>query len=208
LHFVSKHLQHPASSIGRSTRGTLAAIALSAVLTAVLWGWQFYLLPRAEALSVEVGRLDAEWATISPDLDEARRAQPIYEAFLDRARSVGEEGDGKSWTPALRSIAVSGGAGIELRQIHIAEKSDHSRACRLDIAGIATGSAPRAVADKFLRTLQDELGRQFQAIEPCQFERLEDETDLPAANPDQRRATFTITTTIGLTAPAKAESGK
>lgn len=203
---VSDHAQHPAIESRRFPRSTFMAIAVCAVLAAALCGWYLNLRWRTKTLAAQVRRLDERWAIVSSDLEAARNVQTRYEAFLNRAERVVEEGNAKRWTPALRSIAVSGGTGIELRGIRMVESSDHSHTYSLQIEGVSTGSAPRAIADRFLQTLQSELGRQFQVAEPGRFERLEDQAETPAASGDERKATFTITTTIALTEAATAES--
>ena len=141
---------------------------------------------------------------VSREVKEAEGMQPRLLASLEKTKRFMEERDADQWTPALRSIAVSTQEGIDLRVIHVWRKPDDPQGHLLQIEGVATGAAPRAMADQFLQGLRRELGQHFQASETCRFERLEDEPDEPSA--DRKRATFTIMAPIGAPVPPKEES--
>ena len=184
-------------------RSIFATLAFPAVLAGILATWYLQLSKHDGALSAELRQLDQEWAAVSASLDQARMARSQLQRSINGARSARDEFDGDDrWTPALRSIVASTNAGIELRTIQVLKKNpDDPRANGLRIEGVATGTAPRATADQFLHTLQREMRQHFQGAEPCRFELLEDEPELPSAEPDQRRAIFTITAPISATVP-------
>lgn len=195
---ASEHSRPPATDSGWSVRYICVVIALCALLAALFLEWYQDLRWRTETLATKVRRLEERWAIVSADVNAARTVQTRYEAFLNKAKWVVKEGEAKRWTPALRSIAVSTIPGIQLREIRVVPGADRSHTYGLQIDGLATGSEARAIADKFLQTLQSELGRQFQLAEPCKFEWLEDQKDSVPANTNHQRATFTITTKIAL----------
>ena len=190
----------------RFARHVLATLAFAAVFAGGLAAWYLKLSKRDGAVSADVRQLEREWAGVSASLDEARRVRPHLQGFLHAATRARAEFDGEDrWTPALRSIEASAKAGIALRAIRVVKKIGDPRASMVRIEGFAMGTAPRATADRFLKTLQGELGRHFQIAEPCRFERLEDEPEPPSALPDQRRAIFTITAPIGSAIPRNDE---
>ena len=201
-----EHPLHPWILNLWSARYHLGTLAFSAVLAAVLATWYLRLAQQDGTLSAQVRQFDREWAAVAASLDEAEKVQAPFATFLKQAKRLADERAVQGWTPALRRIAAGSGAHLELRNVRAVEKSAAPRALTLHIGGVATGTAPRTVADQFLHTLQGELERQFPGTVTTRFERLEDEPELTSAQPAQRRPTFTISAAIGLTEKPKAQS--
>lgn len=185
------------------SRGLVALIPGLAVFMGVsLWLWKHELESRGALLTAEIEGLKSEWVKVSDRLSEAQRMQPRYEAFLGQARGIAQEDEGATWTPVLRILAAPAGAGIALRGVAIREAAEGSRTWILRVQGDAAGSVPRLQADGYRQALQARLSQEFQVIEPCRFDRLEDE-GLPAA-PAPPRTEFTISAKLMLKAAEPA----
>ena len=190
----------------RSAWHVFATLAVCVVLAAALGKRHLRLRKLNDALSAEVLRVERESAVASAKLDDARRVEVRVLAASRKVRDLEQELDGDKWTAALRSIAVSTGAGIELRAIRAVRNPGDLRPCALQLDGLSIGPEPRANADQFRQALERELRKNFGSGEPCRFERLEVEPEMPSADPAQLRATFTITAPFGATVPPDRES--
>jgi len=183
-------------------RDVLVTLAGLAVLFTALTSWYRVAAQRDGALSVEVQRLEKEWAAAAIDLDETRQVQGRVRAFLDGAARVESERGSDRWSAALRSIAITVGPDVELWSIHVWKDPEDNQGRLLHIEGAVTGPAPRLVADKFLRGLKEELARQFRNAERTKFERIEETQESQAG---EHRVRFAIGAPIGATiaAPTK-----
>ena len=163
---------------------------------------------RAKALANELRLLNAEWASTSPQLSEARRLQAHFTARAHQVERVAKERDSASWTPVIRGIVKCAGTGIELRDIRALGGSGDEQTWTVQIGGVSKGGVPRTVADRFRLALQQELDGVFEGRVKTRFERLDDLPDAESALPEERREIFTIIATIGVTNQAEGKSGE
>jgi hypothetical protein len=208
IEFVSKETPVPLQARMRSGKFATVAMVVSIALTGFVLGWYQALQTEAGDLSIEEQRLEAEWVTASARLQEARSVMPRYEAYMEKARRAQEDLSSQRLTPALRSIALSMGADVELQKLSVVKLIDRPGAHRFDIQGVSTGADARATAGRFLLALEAELERQFQVSDKGRFERLDDEVDPQGEIKNQHRATFSITATINLNAKPKTGDGQ
>ncbi len=182
-------------------RGKVRNFQTGAVILAVLaTGWILWthnLRTRIEILQTGVERFESELATLSVQARQAAPTQPQFNLVLKEPRRVAEEMGAKGWTPALRVILGSLGPDVELHGVGASRAADDPQASILHIQGIATGVAPRMIADHFRERLQRELERQFHGGVTARFEQLEDKPVLPSTPADKQKTIFAIGTTIG-----------
>ena len=160
---------------------------------------------RAATAASERQVLDGEWRVVAAQLKQAEEARNDASAVLQRAKRIGDERNAERWTKALRAISSTAGMEIEIRGVTAAAEA--SGAWGFQVDGIATGPAPRAIADAFFRGLRRELERDFAKTVLMKLEKLEDESEPTPLPPDRRRARFAISIKVGAKEVPRNESG-
>lgn len=159
---------------------------------------------RAMASAEERRVLEAEWSELSARAQQAAQARPGLLAVQKQAKHLAHVRSAAGWAEALRAISTSAGAEIELRGI---EARGAEGGCELQIGGVATGPAPRAVADQFHRILRREIERNFPGTVLCKIDMIEDVPMAASALSGIPRVRFALTVKLGGVGLAKAEIG-
>jgi hypothetical protein len=159
---------------------------------------------RVDAVSAELRQLNAEWATASARLAEARNAEAWFDAFAEHAVRIENERDLPRWAPALRSVVACAGAGIQLREVRARRESGDAATWALNVGGVSTGAAPRTVADQFRLALQRELQRWSSGAVTTRFERIEELPDSASPGASRRSEAFAIMAKISFVEPPEA----
>ena len=202
---MDKTSQPVSADCSRSIGGTCAFAAFSVVLAAILFTRYLDCRRRVTEISGELRERNAQWAAVSANLGDARKALPHFRKIADNADRIAVERDAPSWTPALRGLVACVGAGVQLREVRAREVPGDALTWTLHVGGVSTGATPRAVADCFRMALQRELSKAFQGNVSTRFEHLEDLPDSPSGQPDERQGAFAVVATIGFDAQPKAE---
>ncbi len=161
---------------------------------------------RALVLTAELDRLRGAWAKASVNLEAEQKVQARYERFLDRVNAIGEEDQRATWTPALRLLVPPAGAGVIIRRLAIKETADDSGIWSLRVEGDAAGAVPRMIADSYRQALQSSLAQDFQVVEACRLERLE-EAGSPSVAPPAKAVGFTMEAKFTLKRGAGSTAG-
>jgi CheY-like chemotaxis protein len=200
--------QHPPDQQGRkgrSDRLLLAMLVLSAVVAGTLWTWYLQLTQRQLSMSAEASRLHRKWVDVSATLDDARSTKRLHHTTMEQVSRIEKEREEPSWVPALRSVVSSAGRGIQLREVRGREVQGDAKTWKLQIGGISTGVAPRAVADDFRQELQRNLDAAFPGRVSTRFERLDDLPEEAPVGSGERRGGFAIIATIDFAGKAQGE---
>ncbi len=166
--------------------------------------WKLYwdARDRIDAVAVQQTALDAEWTTVSGDLDTALATRAKSELIQNELAGVLADRARPRWVPALRSVVACAGLEIEVREVRASEKSGTEKIWALLVRGVATGPNPRGLADRYRADLQRDLDRMFPGRVSIAFERFEDMPDAAPATPETRRGAFTVNATIRFEAEA------
>lgn len=200
--------QHPPDPQGRKRRSDrllLAMLVLSAVVAGILWTWYLQLTQRQLSMSAEASRLHRKWADVSATLDDARGTKRLHHTTMEQVLRIEKEREEPSWVPAVRSVVSSAGRGIQLREVRGREIQGDAKTWKLQIGGISTGVAPRAVADDFRQELQRHLDAAFPGRVSTRFERLDDLPEEAPVRSGERRGGFAIIATIDFAGKAQGE---
>ena len=164
--------------------------------------WTRYSGARESAAAAAEKRLslEAEWSALSLQVDAAVALRSKIESDEIRVARIAADRTKPKWTPVLRSMVPSVGAGIEIREIRAFGELDNPRGGELLVRGVASGLHPRQVADRFRQTVDESL-RENAKGRPVSthFEQLD---DLPGASAAETRATFVLTATFGSMQPS------
>lgn len=184
----------------------IAGLALFLVLAAALWIRYSSVRERIAAAATERLLLDAEWTVVSRDLQDAATAQSKMEEARRQLAVVSADRARPRWAPALRSFVPNALTGIQLHEVRAGEDANDPKRWTLVVGGVATGAAPRAVADRYRLTVERNLARTFGSGVKIVMERFEDLPDPPSTDGDARRGTFKIIATIHLDDQAEPKS--
>lgn len=164
--------------------------------------WTRYSGARESAAAAAAKHLSlaAEWSALSLQVDAAVTLRSKIESDEIRVARIAADRIKPQWTPVLRSMVPSVGAGIEIREIHAFGELDSPRGGELRVGGVASGLHPRQMADQLRQTV-DETLRENAKGRPVSthFEQLD---DLPGASPQEMRATFVLVAAFGSLPPS------
>ncbi len=189
----------PARAVLRADALTGLAIfaALAFAALAVLLGGR-YLRAWDGALSAMSERLtlEAEVREIAPQarMAEAQRGGLI--AVGERAVRIGVERAAVGWAGALRAVTAAAGAEIQVRGASARGIEGPAGSSEIQIEGVAVGSNPREVADRFLQAMRRELVRQAPNGVSIGFEKLEDGPETSPEAGAGRSASFVLTARV------------
>lgn len=194
--------QHPAVA----ARLVVMARYLLLLALAVFLGFRYLdARDRATTAASERQVLDGEWRVVTAQLEQAEQVRSNATTVLRRAKRIGDERNAERWTKALRAISSTAGVEIEIRGVTTAAEAQGVWGFQVD--GIATGRAPREIADEFFRRLRRELERDFSKTGLMKLEKLEDESEPTPLPPERRRAHFAISIKLGAKEVPTNESG-
>jgi hypothetical protein len=197
----------PVASAGGGMRAFLVAgFALAIVLAGGLWKRYSEARDRVDAAVAHQLALDEEWKATSQELQKAVATQSKVELTRTQLAGISADRAKPRLAPALRSVIESAGLQIQVREVRAQEKFGDERMWTLLVGGIATGLAPRAVADRYRADLQREFDRIFHGGVSVRFDRFEDIPESPSALPRARSGAFTILATIRFGEETKVES--
>jgi CheY-like chemotaxis protein len=161
-----------------------------------------YRAARASAAAATAQREanEAEWTTVSRDLRTAVTAQPRIEAEIRKLERIAGDRAVPRWSPGLRSLVPSWDAHIEILEVRGRGRMEDLGACEVSIRGVAGGSKPRQMAERFRQAVEAGFRRNANgSLVTAQIEQIE---DVPGAPPEQNRAAFLIIATVGAIQPA------
>lgn len=179
----------------------LAALALL-LIAGGLWFRHLNVQARLDAASAELMAIKTVWTAISPDLQEAlaiRSKTAMAQSQLDRMSS---ERANPQWTPALPCIVPPGDAKIDILEVSARGETKDLGACDLRIRGMAAGSQPRLIADRYRQSVEDDLKRNANG-RPVSTH-LDQLQEVPGTLPDEGKADFVIVVTVGSIEPSLA----
>lgn len=172
---------------------TSAAVVLASVVLFCVW--YFLAAGRSAAALDELRGLEARWAVVAGELQDARRIGKRFEDFANRAAQVTEERKAHHWSSTLQRIVACTPAWIQLRNIRLRRDGSGEAAWLLRIGAKCAGN--RLDADAFRLQIQQELEKVFADVVKTRFDEME---DIPAATAGLNGDTavvFTIVAAIG-----------
>lgn len=200
---IGKHGSEPGlAPNGGFPWSLVAGLALSFALIVGLWMLSGNARDRAGAAEADRVALETEWEAVSPDLDEAlaiRSKAALAQDELDRLSAARGE---LHWAPVLRCFLPPGDSRIQILEIITHGESKDPGACEVVVKGVAEGTEPRMMADRFRQTVEEELrgianGRSVSV-------RLDQLDVTPTTGPDETRASFVLIATVGEPDPSGA----
>jgi hypothetical protein len=142
----------------------------------------------------------AEWTMVSRDLRTAVTAQPRIESEIRKLERIVGDRAVPRWSPGLRSLVPPWDAHIEILEVRGRGRLEDLGACEVRIRGVAGGSQPRQMAERFRQTVEAGFRRNADwALVTARFEQID---DVPGTLPEQNRAAFLMIATVDATHPA------
>lgn len=176
--------------------------ALVLVVCAGVLGFLHFRLSEAdEVLRPELARLEAEWTKLAPRQEEAKRVRDRYEAFLSQAQRIKTEDAARDWLPIFQILNEQKNPGVELRGVSVSPKTKAGRTWRMQVDGVASGTAPRIVMEAYRLALQRALEPEFQVDEPLQLQSMANASTATAGQPTGAPVAFTLTSTFSPKTP-------
>ena len=177
-------------------RQAFAGVALFLALAAGLGIPYWALRDRVALASAERLALDAEWTVISRKLEDAIATRSKAEKARIELAAVSADRAKPKWAPALRSLVATAGTGIQVREVRASEEAGDTTKWMLAVNGVATGAAPRTVAERYRLVVERNLVLMFGTGVAVRFERFDELPEEPSATAEDRRGTFRIVATI------------
>jgi hypothetical protein len=162
----------------------------------LVWVWRMA-VQQSLAATTELAEVEMEWSSVSAQLEEAEKTRPQIQQQLDLPKRLAEERDAPRWTPALRCIVASVGPEIELRLITARGVTTKPGAFKLSIQGSSIGPSRLEGAERFRQALQTALDQQSGGLVTVRIEELDDESTAPTSLPEEQKASFFISATVG-----------
>ena len=192
---------------GMSLSYALAALTLVFGLAAVLWLRYLNAQDRLDAVSSQRLGREAEWTAVSLDLQTAlamRAKAATAQSQLARIYAIRAR---PHWAPVLRCIVPPGDAKIEILEVSARGEKKDPGACEVRICGMALGSQPRLMADRYRQSMEQMLKTNANG-RPVST-RL-DQLDDASETLKEKRADFVMVVTIGSIeqAPAMSKEGR
>ena len=171
-----------------------AVLALLGVLLGTQWNQYRDARASAATASAKHDAIEAEWMTTSRDLQNASAARPRIEAEIRKLERLADNRAMPRWSPALRFLVPPRDAKIDILEVHARGHAEDLGAFEVRIHGVAGGSQPRVIAERFRQTVEASFkasanGRPARA----RFESLEDVTGAP---PDKDGTAFLMIATV------------
>ena len=138
----------------------LGGVAL-AVLMVFYYG---YRRSAVAALDAHAGGLRAEWTRLQPDQTAAKAREAELMVQQKANEALVERLQGRFyWAPFLERLGRAVPANVQIASL-VGEFSDRKKPVSVLLNGIAAGQQPRTVADDFLKTLQQKLSKDYEAL--------------------------------------------
>lgn len=180
----------------------LAALAFLLGLPAGLWLRYSNARDRLDAASSQRLGREAEWTTVSLDLEAALAARAKAaktESQLARISAIRAK---PHWAPALRSLIPPVDMKIDTLEANARAERTDSGACNVRICGRATGPQTQMIADRYRQSVEENLKRNANG-RPVSI-RLDQLQQATGTLPDEKQSDFVMTTSIGSIEPAAA----
>ena len=184
----------------------LVGFVVLLLLAAGLWGRYWDARARVAAASAECLARELEWTAISGELQEAIAVRSKIETARSQLAHIASDRTKPRWTPALRDIVAMGDARIEILEVRARGESDDTGACEVRVCGVASGSPPRTVADRFRQTVEENVKKNANGrAVATRFERLE---EVPGTDSEVQRAKFAMIVSLDPMKPSAATRKK
>ena len=145
--------------------------------------------------------LEAEWGTVSRELQSAIAARPRIESEIRRSERLAGDRALPRWSPALRSLAPLWDTEIEVLEVRARGSAEDLSACEVHILGVAGGAEPLQTAERYRQAVESGFKRSangnFASV------RMGEVSDTSVAGSDRGRVAFRMIATIS---PIKASA--
>lgn len=183
--------------LGLIALGTFGAILF------LYYGWKAY-----ETLQIkgQLSEAQAEWGKVEPKVTAAQKRADELRKIIDSTKVL----DGLSqsrfyWAPLLATVADCVSPNVQLISLS-GGVADNGGPVSLSIEGIAAAHEPRAGAEKFRETLEEQLEKQFSEVH-VDFHNLEDlETAVTVEGVATPSARFVLSVSFKKPSPEPAKS--
>lgn len=172
-------------------------VTVSLLLGTAYHLWTMKLRERIAGEEMALAAAEAEWTTISSQLQEAEKRRPEIERLLALPGNFDRNLQISGWTPLLKTLVTSAGADTVFQQIQARGVAGDPAGCELTISGFSTGQKPRAVADRFRQALLESLKSIHPGSVTVRFEELEDAPEF-ASETSRPKANFTVLALMGV----------
>ncbi|MEO6739601.1 MAG: response regulator [Chthoniobacteraceae bacterium] len=184
---------------GTALSFVVAGLVFLLVLAGGIWTRWSQAQERVAIATAKRLALEAEWNAISPQLDAASAIRSKIEGEEIRLAKISADRTNPRWTPVLRAMVPFVGSQIEVLEIHARGEPDSLGGCEVRVRGVAAGSQPRQVADRFRQTVETTLRENVKLrLAEARLDRLDDMTKGAA---EEKRASFVLIATSGQAAP-------
>lgn len=194
---------HPRGS-GMSLAYALAALALLLSLAGGLCLRYLNARDRLDAASSQCLGREAEWTTVSLDLQAALAMRAKAAAVQSQLARISAIRAKPHWASVLRCIVPPGDAKIEILEVSARGEKKDPGACEVRISGMVYGSQPGLMADQYRQSVEQILKRNANG-RPVSI-RLDQLQKAPETLRDEKRAEFVMIVSLGSIDPSLAMS--